>query len=193
MSKIIQRQAKLTKRLRELEELEKDLHVGDQGVESEDDEPKQTTRAARATTQKKGKNASKQAPAEQPGNVPATTQKQGKKGGKAATSTAAVEAAVVPEATKAPSKKRGKSEAKQTVAVVPEAEQADAQKRGKKRKLAKKFTPPEVLSDGKGNSNVVYIGHIPQGFEEKELRKFFDQFGDVVDAKLTRSKQTGAS
>lgn len=40
---------------------------------------------------------------------------------------------------------------------------------------------------------VVYIGHLPDGFEEEELRRFFLQFGTVKRAKLSRSKKTGRS
>eukprot|EP01041_Mallomonas_annulata_P002330 gene2330-4534_t len=43
------------------------------------------------------------------------------------------------------------------------------------------------------DSAVVYIGHIPHGFYEKQMRRFFSQFGDVVKLKLYRSKKTGNS
>lgn len=41
--------------------------------------------------------------------------------------------------------------------------------------------------------NVIYVGHIPHGFYEKEMRKFFTQFGEVGKLKLFRSKKTGNS
>ena len=44
-----------------------------------------------------------------------------------------------------------------------------------------------------GMSKVVYIGHLAHGFYEKEMRKFFSQFGRVVRLKLFRSKNTGNS
>jgi nucleolar protein 15 len=44
-----------------------------------------------------------------------------------------------------------------------------------------------------GGSNIVYIGHLAHGFYEKEMRKFFGQFGKVVQLKLFRSKSTGNS
>jgi nucleolar protein 15 len=56
------------------------------------------------------------------------------------------------------------------------------------KKHSKKSAP--VLSDG---SSVVYLGHIPHGFYEQELRKFFSQFGKVEKLKLVRSKKTGGS
>lgn len=42
-------------------------------------------------------------------------------------------------------------------------------------------------------SSIVYLGHIPEGFEEKEMKKFFAQFGTVVNVQLSRSKKTGNS
>jgi len=45
----------------------------------------------------------------------------------------------------------------------------------------------------KSPSDIIYIGHIPAGFEEREMRKFFSQFGDVVRLKLVRNKKTLAS
>lgn len=45
----------------------------------------------------------------------------------------------------------------------------------------------------KGPSDIIYIGHIPAGFEEREMRKFFSQFGDVVRLKLARNKKTMGS
>ena len=40
---------------------------------------------------------------------------------------------------------------------------------------------------GKG---IVYVGHLPKGFEEGELRKFFEQFGKVNKLRVSRSKKT---
>jgi len=36
---------------------------------------------------------------------------------------------------------------------------------------------------------VIYIGHIPHGFYEQELRGFFSQFGTVTRVKLARSRE----
>ncbi|CAK9296486.1 unnamed protein product [Gordionus sp. m RMFG-2023] len=38
---------------------------------------------------------------------------------------------------------------------------------------------------------IVYIGHLPYGFFENEVNKYFDQFGKVTKVKLSRSKKTG--
>lgn len=42
-------------------------------------------------------------------------------------------------------------------------------------------------------SNVVYLGHIPHGFFETEMRNFFKQFGTVKRIKLFRSTLSGRS
>ncbi|XP_063687535.1 MKI67 FHA domain-interacting nucleolar phosphoprotein-like [Bolinopsis microptera] len=72
-----------------------------------------------------------------------------------------------------------------------------------KRKLS---TPknPDVMSletpsndqtldkDYKG-MGVVYVGHIPNHFQEKEMRQFFGQFGDILKLRISRSKKTANS
>jgi len=40
---------------------------------------------------------------------------------------------------------------------------------------------------------VVYLGHLPHGFYEEELRGFFTQFGKVSRVKVSRSRKTGKS
>jgi len=39
-------------------------------------------------------------------------------------------------------------------------------------------------------SNIIYLGHIPSGFFEIEMRRFFSQFGRIKRLKLYRSKAT---
>jgi len=36
---------------------------------------------------------------------------------------------------------------------------------------------------------VVYVGHIPQGFSEPQMREYFAQFGEVRQLRLSRSKR----
>lgn len=48
-------------------------------------------------------------------------------------------------------------------------------------------------SNSAPQQNTIYLGHIPKGFEEKEMRKFFSQFGNVSNLKLFRSARTDAS
>ena len=40
---------------------------------------------------------------------------------------------------------------------------------------------------------VVYVGRIPHGFYEHEMRQYFSQFGDISRLRLARNKKTGAS
>jgi nucleolar protein 15 len=47
--------------------------------------------------------------------------------------------------------------------------------------------------DSSRNSSVIYLGHVPKGFEEDEIRKFFHQFGKIKKMKLFRSKASNAS
>lgn len=42
-------------------------------------------------------------------------------------------------------------------------------------------------------SSIVYVGHLPDDFEEKEMRKYFKQFGTIKNLQLSRSKKTGNS
>ena len=43
----------------------------------------------------------------------------------------------------------------------------------------------------KSKSGVIYIGRLPSGFQESELKTYFSQFGDVINLKLARNKKTG--
>ncbi|GAB6032021.1 hypothetical protein CHUAL_010393 [Chamberlinius hualienensis] len=42
-------------------------------------------------------------------------------------------------------------------------------------------------------NGVVYVGHIPYGFFEDQMRGYFSQFGEVRRLRLSRSKTTGKS
>jgi len=51
-------------------------------------------------------------------------------------------------------------------------------------KLAKATENPE-----EEKKSVVYIGHLPYGFEENGLKKFFNQFGAVTRLIAPRSRK----
>ncbi|BFZ22780.1 hypothetical protein BsWGS_25819 [Bradybaena similaris] len=51
---------------------------------------------------------------------------------------------------------------------------------------------PQVMDEDK-QPGVVYIGHVPHGFHERQLRHYFSQFGSVLAVKLSRSQKTGKS
>uniref|UniRef100_A0A8C8DR17 RRM domain-containing protein n=1 Tax=Oryzias sinensis TaxID=183150 RepID=A0A8C8DR17_9TELE len=40
---------------------------------------------------------------------------------------------------------------------------------------------------------VVYVGHLPLGLFEPQLKSYFEQFGSVQRLRLSRSKKTGGS
>ena len=42
-------------------------------------------------------------------------------------------------------------------------------------------------------SSVIYLGHVPHGFYEKQMQGFFSQFGTVSKLRLARSKKTTRS
>jgi nucleolar protein 15 len=48
----------------------------------------------------------------------------------------------------------------------------------------------DVVEPGSG---VVYLGHIPHGFYEAQMTRFFSQFGEVTRVKLSRSRKTAKS
>ena len=50
----------------------------------------------------------------------------------------------------------------------------------------------EAVTDIK-DRGTIYLGHIPFGFFEDEMRGFFSQFGTVTRLRLARSKKTGRS
>ncbi|OAV97861.1 hypothetical protein PTTG_07308 [Puccinia triticina 1-1 BBBD Race 1] len=53
---------------------------------------------------------------------------------------------------------------------------------------------PNRKSDRKSaqeQTGVVYLGRIPQGFYENEMRAYFTQFGEVLRLRLSRCKRTG--
>lgn len=54
----------------------------------------------------------------------------------------------------------------------------------------------EVQKAAKGPSGepgVVYLGRVPHGFYEHEMRSYFSQFGPINRLRLSRNKKTGAS
>merc|ERR1712008_210538 len=66
------------------------------------------------------------------------------------------------------------------------AEETVAQE--KKRTKANRFT--EELQEAKWDRGVIHLAHIPDGFHEKEMNKFFNQFGTVTRIRLARSKKS---
>lgn len=67
-----------------------------------------------------------------------------------------------------------------------------AERRGEKRTAAAAAEAAEDDAAGPDSPHrgVLYIGHLPHGFYEKELRGFFSQFGTVLRVRVARSKKT---
>ncbi|GAA5914436.1 uncharacterized protein JCM6883_004796 [Sporobolomyces salmoneus] len=53
----------------------------------------------------------------------------------------------------------------------------------------------EAKAERKKNAKTgtIYLGRIPHGFHEAEMKSYFSQFGEVTRLRLSRNKQTGAS
>lgn len=47
--------------------------------------------------------------------------------------------------------------------------------------------------DKEDKPGVVYVGRIPHGFYEQQMRSYFNQFGDITRLRLSRNKKTGRS
>ena len=109
-----------------------------------------------------------------------------------AKSTAVV--AIIPSTSSTVTVKKTKKEETTTstdttvVAVIP-SKYRKTEKTATKAAVGKKIGGPKKDKQ----STVVYLGHIPSGFAEKEIYKFFAQFGEVKRVKLHRSKKTNGS
>ena len=57
-------------------------------------------------------------------------------------------------------------------------------------RLSRRFNKLRVRAGDLEQKGIVYIGHLPRGFEEEELKKFFAQFGKVSKLRVARSKKS---
>ncbi|KAL7528259.1 hypothetical protein ACHAXR_002352, partial [Thalassiosira sp. AJA248-18] len=69
---------------------------------------------------------------------------------------------------------------------------ASAAGKGTKRKK-KQSTKANNDDDDESPSTVIYLGHLPVGFEEREITTFLNQFGSVKRCRVSRSTKTGRS
>ncbi|KAB5582705.1 putative RNA-binding protein [Coniochaeta sp. 2T2.1] len=58
---------------------------------------------------------------------------------------------------------------------------------------AKKADSKPVTEGKQAGTGTVYVGRIPHGFYEHEMRQYFSQFGPITRLRLSRNKKTGAS
>ncbi|KNZ45124.1 uncharacterized protein VP01_846g1 [Puccinia sorghi] len=71
----------------------------------------------------------------------------------------------------------------------PGSKDSRAPNRKSKRKVS------HLMSNSKGKwyeeTGVIYVGRIPHGFYEDEMKSYFSQFGEVLRVRLSRCKRTG--
>ena len=61
------------------------------------------------------------------------------------------------------------------------------------KKLKKKAKKAAEKASTSGKPGVVYIGRIPHGFYEQEMKQYFSQFGTITNLRLSRNRKTGKS
>ncbi|KTW26031.1 hypothetical protein T552_03300 [Pneumocystis carinii B80] len=59
--------------------------------------------------------------------------------------------------------------------------------------LQNKMTQKKDTQNVQELSKVIYLGRIPHGFYELEMKNYFEQFGTVTRIKLSRNRRTGKS
>lgn len=59
--------------------------------------------------------------------------------------------------------------------------------------VTKKKAVSAASNPAKSKRGVIYVGRIPHGFYEAEMKKYFTQFGDITRLRLSRNKKTGKS
>jgi nucleolar protein 15 len=70
---------------------------------------------------------------------------------------------------------------------APASKKTQEQTGASKAKAADSKTPKDA------KSAIVYIGRLPHGFYEDQLRGYFSQFGNVLNLRVSRNKKTGRS
>ncbi|GEQ66570.1 hypothetical protein JCM33374_g233 [Metschnikowia sp. JCM 33374] len=60
-------------------------------------------------------------------------------------------------------------------------------------KLTKENKKDESSNVSSKKRAIIYVGRLPKSFQEKELKKYFTQFGDIIRLRVSRNKVTGAS
>ena len=61
--------------------------------------------------------------------------------------------------------------------------------RDSKRREKKKKRKVRKVDDSPLRRGVIYIGHLPHGFYETQLKGYFSQFGKVTKVHVSRSKK----
>lgn len=84
-----------------------------------------------------------------------------------------------------------KEEAKE----APTSDKVTGTNKIKKKTKANRLEEMQAAADEEEQEprGVIYVGHIPEGFFEPQMRKFFTQFGKVLRLRISRSKKTARS
>lgn len=94
------------------------------------------------------------------------------------------------------SKNSGESTLRKAVKNVKEVlEKKQIENRLTKSNLKESFTVKAAKKkwEFKSSRGLIYLGHIPHGFFEDQMKDYFSQFGRVTKVRLVRSSKTGIS
>jgi len=91
-------------------------------------------------------------------------------------------------------KKRNISSSSTTVAII-DPHGSNKKKRNSNLSKKQQLESLEISSQKTDSkpSNVIYVGHLPKYFEEKELKGFLSQFGEVLNVQVSRCRKSGKS
>ena len=79
------------------------------------------------------------------------------------------------------------------ISLTPSATKGSKSKGSKSSSKSDKKKKQPVDKPPTNMSSVIYMGHLPDAFEEGEITRFLLQFGDVSRMKLSRAKKSGKS
>lgn len=128
-----------------------------------------------------------------------TEPEAGKKGAKSrpAADGEAAESGKKPRAAKSSQKADGEAETRPRGAkeAGAEAEKPRGPKRTAKKTKAHRLEEMQKAADAEPEvpRGTIYLGHLPEGFFEPQMRRFFEQFGTVTRLRLSRSKKNARS
>ena len=108
-----------------------------------------------------------------------------------------------------PVKKEVKQQEKKGKKVIKKEEEAKMEIEGAKEEEEEIEEIPETLNDPKtriektqavvdglssaSNKTAIYVGHLPWGFGDVEIKKYFQQFGEITRIIVPKSSKTGRS
>ncbi|CAL9689914.1 unnamed protein product [Knipowitschia caucasica] len=85
------------------------------------------------------------------------------------------------------------TEAKTEVPLTPKLLALDPQQESEFKKKVQQAKKNRASKASRFAPGVIYVGHLPVGLFEPQLKAYFEQFGKVLRLRLSRSKKTGGS